>query len=348
MIVLPRCLARRFRAVLRRCAPHGPPPPVLLRATAESLALESVPGDAALRLEHPGRQVPGLLALRADVLARFEAATDDPVTLEGAGPGEGRASWYAGGSPRAAAFATLDPAVLTPFPDAPAKLATLPAAFLGAMADAARVAAREPTRYALQRVLLRGRTGEVVATDGKQLLVQAGFPFPWKDDALVPRLDVWGSRELPREGPVSAGRTDTHVLVRAGPWAFALEVGRGARYPPFEGVLPRPGTAAGTLRLAREDLAALARELPGLGGPAARQAPVTLDLGPPSPCAPGARPPGRPTSWCWRGRRGRGRRRGWRSTAATFSRPRGWASPRPSCTSPTSPWCSARPPASTS
>ena len=55
MIVLPRCLARRFRAVLRRCAPHGPPPPVLLRAAAESLALEAVPGDVALRLEHPGR-----------------------------------------------------------------------------------------------------------------------------------------------------------------------------------------------------------------------------------------------------------------------------------------------------
>jgi hypothetical protein len=141
------------------------------------------------------------------------------------------------------------------------------------------VAAKEPTRYALQRVLLRGRTGEVVATDGKQLLVQAGFPLPWRDDALVPRLAAWGSRELPREGPVAAGRTDAHVHVRAGPWTLALAVERGARYPPFEGVLPRPGTAAGTLRLAKEDLATLARELPGLGGPAARQAPVTLDLG---------------------------------------------------------------------
>jgi hypothetical protein len=50
--------------------------------------------------------------------------------------------------------------------------------------------AREGARFALHRVLLSGKKGQVVATDGLQLLIEGGFTFPWKNDLLIPRMAV--------------------------------------------------------------------------------------------------------------------------------------------------------------
>ena len=32
----------------------------------------------------------------------------------------------------------------------------------------------------------------MAASDGRQLLLQDGFPFPWPEDLLVQRVDVFG------------------------------------------------------------------------------------------------------------------------------------------------------------
>src|SRR5262249_49847553 len=131
------------------------------------------------------------------------------------------------------------------FPALPARFRSMGPEFLQALADASETAAREHTRYALERVLLRGKTGQIVATDGKHLLRQSGFRFPWQDDVLVPRLTVWGCPELAHEGPVIIGRTDTHVFVRARLWTFALMVDTTGRFPAFENVLPRSTSLTG-------------------------------------------------------------------------------------------------------
>jgi hypothetical protein len=282
VIVLPRCLARRFRAVLRRCAPHGRqaglPPTVLLRAGDRGLCLEAARPDAAVRLEHPGQQPEAVLAFPADCLALFEGRGDDPVTLEEIAFGKGRASWGEGGSETPKDFPTLATDGLPPFPEPPPRLHPLDATFLRALGDAGAVAARDPTRYALERILLRGKGGQVVATDGRHLLVRSGFRLPWPDDALVSRLMVWGTRELPPQGPVGVGRTRGHVFVRVGPWTFALPCDPAGRFPAYEAVLPRAGSRASTLRLGPEDVRLLRRELPGLA--ADRELTVTLDFGP--------------------------------------------------------------------
>ena len=44
----------------------------------------------------------------------------------------------------------------------------------------------DPIRYATNCVKLCGSGGKIVATDGRQMLVQSGFSFPWEDDLLVP------------------------------------------------------------------------------------------------------------------------------------------------------------------
>src|SRR5205814_5312153 len=164
-----------------------------------------------------------------------------------------------------------------PFPEPVARTAELPATFLGAFAEAVRTAARDGGRFALTRVQLRGKAGQVVATDGKQLLVQGGFPFPWAEDLLVPAAPAVGARELAADGPVAVGRSGDHVLVAVGPWGFALAVDRAGRFPAADGVIPAGGAAAWCPFDPREGpgLVTAVADLPGRDDP---DAPVTLEL----------------------------------------------------------------------
>ena len=54
---------------------------------------------------------------------------------------------------------------------------------------------------------MRGKAGEVVATDGRQLLVQSAFRFGWDGDLLIPAAPIFGCKELPQqELPEAAAR----------------------------------------------------------------------------------------------------------------------------------------------
>jgi hypothetical protein len=134
--------------------------------------------------------------------------------------------------------------------------------------------------YSLTQVQVRGKAGQVVATDGKQLLVQGGFPFPWSEDVLVPRVPAFGLRELAGESPVEVGRTASHVAVRAGSWTFLLPIDTTSRYPDINQVIPRPGHQATCLRLHPDDVVFLLASLPKLPGGDGKYSAVTLELGP--------------------------------------------------------------------
>src|SRR5207249_768602 len=86
-------------------------------------------------------------------------------------------------------------------------------ALADALAEASATACDDNTRYALNGILLKGNGGAVVATDGRQLLVQDGFDLPWTGDVLIRRSPVFASQALPRGRPLSVGKTDTHVVV---------------------------------------------------------------------------------------------------------------------------------------
>ena len=145
-----------------------------------------------------------------DALADFEGKDDSPVVLEAAAPGRTVARWDDRGIPRSKEYPVPDPAGLPPFPGPPAVFETCPADLLDALAEAALTTDEGSTRYALDCVQLKGDTGEVVATDGRQILIQGGFRFPWDGDLLVRRTPLFASRRCPataRSG--SAGPTAT-------------------------------------------------------------------------------------------------------------------------------------------
>jgi hypothetical protein len=285
VIELPRVLARDFRAVLRRLtadtAPRGPLPPVLCRAGPGGRTLYAAVGDVAVCHHRDGDFPLAEMAFPGAALALLEGGPSQPVTLEEFRTGRGRARWEDGGSVRSAEFPVLAGNPVPPFPDRPASMTVLPDSFGTALGEAALTTAdQDSARLALSRLQLRGREGAVVASDGRQLFYQSGFPLPWDGDLIVPRVPAFAGRLLAGVAPVAVGKTESHVLVAAGPWTFALPIDAAARYPDVKVVIPRPGGRGTRLRLAPEDAGLLLKALPGLPGHDEAYRPVTLDLGP--------------------------------------------------------------------
>ena len=282
MIQFTRALARQLRAVLKRsvwaAAPRGTRPPVVLRAERDGLRVCAYDPEVTVEYRQPGQFAPEVLAVAAEVLDDCEGRTDATVTLANGGTDAVQARWEDKGVPQVKDYQARDVENLPELPELPAPWTALDNGLVKALADAAAIAPREHVRYALQRTLLRGQLGQVVSTDGAQLLAQSGFTFPWPEELLIPSVAAFGCKELPQDGSVTVGKTDTHVVVRVGPWTFWLWIDKDGRYPRTENVIPTLGKNVTTCRLAPEDAVFLVEALPRLPGDKDDHAPVTLDL----------------------------------------------------------------------
>jgi hypothetical protein len=281
VIEITRALARHFRAVLRKSASSASARAtrvvLVLQCGKDGLYLRGQYEDVALQYHLPGSRPPEILSLPVAALQDFEGSKDSTVTLEKVADTV-NARWDDAGVPQVKEYPFTDPAKFPPFPEVPSKRTPLPEAFLKALDDAARTVAVESARYATTRLQLRGARGEVVGTDGRQLLLQGGFSLPWKEDVLVPALDVFNCKELHTEGTVAIGRTDTHVCITMGPWTFFLLIDPVGRYPSVDNVIPRTTNNATTCTWSPEDAVFLIRALPRLPGQGEEHNPVTVDL----------------------------------------------------------------------
>jgi hypothetical protein len=136
---------------------------------------------------------------------------------------------------------------------------------------------REPTRFALNCLQLRGR-GDIAATDGHHILIQAGFTFPWTDNLLIPARPLLGCKELDTGEPVQIGFAGDWVTLGIGPWLISLKINREARFPKIDDCLPQSETAKSHLTIAPADAEFLRHSLPGLPCNDPQYEPVTLDL----------------------------------------------------------------------
>ena len=281
MITLTRRQARELRGVFRRSvlgiAHRGPIPPLVF--TAEGGQLRVRHRYAHLAVEHVAASAwpsNGQVALPLDALADLEGRDDANLGLDTAAPGRTVARWTDRGIPQSREYPVppIDPAFL----ELPSSWSEAPATLLDALAEATATAAEDDSRYALSCLSMRGSSGSIAATDGRQALVQGGFDFPWPGDLLVRRSPLFACRDLPRDLPVSIGKTEAHVALRVGPWTLWLEVMKDLRFPDVDRIFPGPHDAATRLRLDTADarflLDALGR-LPGAGEP---NSPATVDL----------------------------------------------------------------------
>lgn len=282
MIEITRSLARQLRAVFRKALPlgwgRGPRPSLVFHAGKDGLRVQSHHPEVAVELHQPGARPVEVIALPSDALDDFEGRRDEVVTLENVEQGSVQARWDDGGLPQVRDYHAPEMEKLSAFPEEPRKLIPVDASILKALDDAVQTVARETARYTLQKIQLRGSSGEIIATDGKQLLVQGGFALPWKEDALVPATSVFACKELSQEKTIHLGKTDTHVCIRIGSWAFFLSINKDGRFPDAKSVIPRGSAGVTVCQLAPEDGEFLLRALPRLPGRDDDSAPLTLDL----------------------------------------------------------------------
>jgi hypothetical protein len=280
MLTIPRSLARQVRAVFRRLirkaeACHAQ---VVLRAGDDGLRIRLHCLECWAEYHQAGSLPPEVLILPLVAFARFEGRSDALVSLEHTEQGMIRAQWQDGMVPQLADYEAGDPEKLTPFPDPPEQTLTNEPGVWKALSEASQSAAHDGIRYAVDRIQLRGHTGTIVATDGRQLLLQSGFHFPWTEELLIPSSPVFACPELPANIPVQVGRTPTHISFQAGAWTLLFAIDLQGRYPNAEQVLPSLHSSHTRWRIDPADAAFLAQTLPRLPVRQEDGASVTVDL----------------------------------------------------------------------
>jgi hypothetical protein len=283
MITITRRQARRLRGVFRRyvlgIAHRGLVPPLVFRADGSELRAQHRYHAVAVEHVAPASDLPReAIALPLDALADIEGRDDSPVFLVSVAPDRTRVRWTDHGVPQSREYDVVALDAVGAPPDLPASWTSLPADFLSALAEASATTAEDATRYALNCLQLRGTEGEVAATDGRQMLIQSGFALPWTDAVLVRRSPLFASRELPRDQLVAVGRTETHVVLRIGPWTLFLEIQAEGRFPVLGSAIPDPNAVTTRLRLDIDDARFLRDALDHLPGSDEPHAPTTLDL----------------------------------------------------------------------
>ncbi|CAN5849835.1 hypothetical protein BH23PLA1_BH23PLA1_26200 [soil metagenome] len=285
MIALTRLQARRLRAVFRR-RPLGinhkglVPPLIWHNDPAGGLRVRHHRPPLAVECSFPasaGSASLGTLLLPLEALADFEGKDEAAVTLEPGNANRVLARWTDRGIPQVREYVVPALDSLPEFPKTPDTFQTCPAVLLDALAEATATTDAASTRYALDCLQLRGETGEIIATDGRQILIRGGFIFPWPGDVLMRGAPVFAVRDLPRDRPVRIGCTDGHVVVQTGGWTFWPAIATEARFPRIENAIPDPATLTTRLRLDPTDIAFLATALDRLPGADEHNAPVTLD-----------------------------------------------------------------------
>jgi hypothetical protein len=283
MITITRRQARGLRGIFRRSflgiSHRGIIPPLVLRAEGTQLRVQyqHKPVLAVEHVELGACQTDETIALPLDALADFEGRTESPVLLEASAPGRTVVRWEDHGIPQSRDYTIAALATTEALPDLPTSWAEVPAALLDALAEAGKTSTDDTGRYALNCIQLRGDHHEVVATDGRQLLVSGSFPFLWTGDVLVRHVPMFASRELPRDQPLSIGKTDTHAVLRTGGWTFYLEIQKDVRFPRVDQALPDAERTATRLFLDATDAAFLAQALERLPGADEQYSPVTLE-----------------------------------------------------------------------
>jgi hypothetical protein len=280
MLTIPRSLARHVRAVFRRLVRKADSghARIVLQAGSDGLHIRLHHHECFAEYHQAGTYPPEELILPVEAFARFEGRNDAFVSLERTDQGAIRAQWQDGIVPQLAEYEAGDPEKATPFPDPPEQTFSNEPGLWKALAEASQSAEREGVRYALYRIQLRGRTGTIVATDGRQLLLQKGFRFPWTEEVLIPSTPVFACPELPQDVPVLVGRTASHIHFQAGAWTLLLAIDAQRRYHNAEQVIPSLSGPCTRWQIASADAAFLAEALPRLPVGPEDLAPITVDL----------------------------------------------------------------------
>ena len=280
MVTITRSLARQLRATFRRTGAgrSGVRTWITFLAAVDGLRIRLKTQDVALEYFQAGEFQPDQLSIPFEFLADCEGRKDEPVTLQVQTNGRALVNWSDRGVPQMVQYDADPTAEEIAFPALPERLQTTEPEFWLALADAAQTCDRTRIRYALDCLHLRGASGQIATTNGRHILVQSGFIFPWPDDVLIPACGVLGCSELATEHGFTLGKTDDWVTLVAGPWSVFVKIEKNATFPKLDDLF-RPGDQARSrLHLEPTDARFLTDALPRLPGGQDTNCPITLDL----------------------------------------------------------------------
>ena len=275
MILIPKGLARSFRAAARKCSvarSKGPVPPVIIIPAHDSLKLATIVEGVILTTAIPQTErASQKLIVPMEVLEAVDGAAVE-LTVEGL---KGKAQWESREGPQSRDFVALMPGKQHDLPESPESFTSISAVFLPAFHECGKTALREPSRYALQRIQLNGKAGSVVATDGKSALIWKGFTFPFKESLLVPAIPVFGCKDMGSATEVRVGQTEDHLVIGAGIWTVWLPIDKSGRFPDVTSLAPRSQDAS-VVGIDDQDAAVLVASIPDLP-PDEETGAITLD-----------------------------------------------------------------------
>ncbi|QDU97642.1 hypothetical protein [Lignipirellula cremea] len=280
MITLSRSLVRRLRIAFGRglgiTARHTGPP-IEFQSGPQGVCIRTQNKQFAIEYHEPGVHQEERIVAPFDLLRQCEGAKHDLVTLHRTGD-RVTADWVDSGIPQAVQH---DLQEFGDFPPLPETMAVNDSRLLDALRDAVETTEADATRYALNHLRLRG-DGQIAASDGRQLLVQSGFSFPWEGELLIPANRLLASGELSNDlgngKTVEVGQTEDWVTIRAGAWTVCLKIEKEARFPQVDDLLPAANVAGSTLHWSNADAQFLAKALKRLPSSDEVNAPVTVDL----------------------------------------------------------------------
>ena len=195
--------------------------------------------------EFPAEQI----CLPFAFLADCAGTKAGPVTLEQESAGKVIAQWTDKKIPQLVQY-DVSPGDVPAFPDRPGRDGRNRLKLWQSLAEAMETTDPTPIRLATDCVQLCGSSGKIVATDGRQLLVQSGFSFPWENDLLVPRTGLFACRDLPADGSLLVGQSENWLTLQTGPWTFHLAIEKERRFPTTESHIQSPELAITHLLLA--------------------------------------------------------------------------------------------------
>lgn len=281
MITFSRRLARRLRAVFRRAlrpSPRGTSPSVTIVATTRTLKFIAQNDQIAVSYEETGRFAPAGLAVPLSLFDVCAGSRADLVQIVPGETGGYMACWNDAGIEQRLAVEERPLSGKSEFPALPKQLTENPLRLLRALRDASDTTDATSSRYALGCIQMRGKRGEIAATDGHQMLLQRGFEFPFEEDLLIGCHQVYQSSELLTADHVGVGLQDGWFTVRAGNWIAQIRVETEGRFPRVDDVVPPVKRAIASCRISPEDALVLVNALPKLPGKDEQNSPVTIDL----------------------------------------------------------------------
>jgi len=279
LITITRRLAGQLKTVFRQAlhlSPRAIHPPVLIASSPAGLSIRCRTREAAAEYATSDASPEETLALPLKLLADIEGRREEPVGLERRDD-QIVAQWQDREVPQVVQHDVPDKTA-DDWPPMPEQLTENPSNLVQALDDACQTTDPDSVRFALGCVQLRGGAGKIAATDGRQLLVQTGFTFPWEGDILVPASRVFGSKAISHDETVLAGRTEDWFTIRVGQWTFHFAINKERVFPRIENHLPRPESAIAGVELTPADREFLVENLPRLPADDLFNCPVTLDL----------------------------------------------------------------------